>query len=75
MKNALVADENQKFAKEFSDEIASMNIVPARRVLYGARSGTSVTYFNCFVMPMPEDSREQGQEKYPSQALNAFKWP
>lgn len=53
----LASDEDQKYAKEFSDEIGAMNIVPAGRVLYGAGSGTNVTYFNCFVMPMPHDSR------------------
>jgi len=55
--HALGADEDQKYAKEFSEEIGNMNIVPAGRVLYGAGSGTNVTYFNCFVMPMPHDSR------------------
>lgn len=46
------------FAKEFEREIAEQNIVPAGRVLYGAGSGTEVTYFNCYVMPYPKDSRE-----------------
>ena len=35
-----------------------MNFVPAGRVLYGAGSDSLVTYFNCFVMPFIEDSRE-----------------
>ncbi len=35
-----------------------MNFVPAGRVLYGAGAGTDVTYFNCYVMPFVEDSRE-----------------
>lgn len=34
-----------------------MNIIPAGRVLYGAGSGTAVTYFNCYVMPFIQDSR------------------
>lgn len=44
--------------EEFNRELASENIVPAGRVLYGAGSGKEVTYFNCYVMPHPHDSRE-----------------
>src|SRR5690554_6707581 len=43
---------------EFVDELTSLNFVPAGRVLYGAGSDTNVTYFNCYVMPHPKDSRE-----------------
>lgn len=43
---------------DFYNELAAMNIVPAGRVLYGAGAGTEVTYFNCYVMPYPQDSRE-----------------
>jgi len=46
-----------KFSASFADELAKMNIIPAGRVLYGAGSGTQVTYFNCFVMPFIHDSR------------------
>jgi ribonucleoside-diphosphate reductase alpha chain len=42
----------------FYHEIVSDNFVPAGRVLYGAGAGTDVTYFNCYVMPYPKDSRE-----------------
>ena len=34
-----------------------LNVIPAGRVLFGAGSGTQVTYFNCFVMPFVADSR------------------
>jgi ribonucleoside-diphosphate reductase alpha chain len=34
-----------------------MNVIPAGRVLYGAGSGSNVTFFNCFVLPMIQDSR------------------
>jgi ribonucleoside-diphosphate reductase alpha chain len=47
----------EKFSASFADELAKMNIIPAGRVLYGAGSGTQVTYFNCFVMPFIHDSR------------------
>ena len=43
---------------DFYDELVSLNFVPAGRVLYGAGSDTNVTYFNCYVMPFPKDSRE-----------------
>jgi ribonucleoside-diphosphate reductase alpha chain len=43
---------------KFYHELVSENFVPAGRVLYGAGAGTDVTYFNCYVMPYPKDSRE-----------------
>ena len=45
------------YSDEFAKELAELNIIPAGRVLYGAGSGTQVTYFNCFVMPFVHDSR------------------
>lgn len=42
----------------FYKELASMNFIPAGRVLYGAGAETDVTYFNCYVMPFVKDSRE-----------------
>lgn len=42
---------------DFYHELVNMNFVPAGRVLYGAGAGTDVTYFNCYVMPFPKDSR------------------
>lgn len=56
-----LAEKEKDFSKnadDFFHEIATGNIVPAGRVLYGAGSNTNVTYFNCFVMPMPDDSRD-----------------
>ncbi|KAF5276130.1 hypothetical protein FQR65_LT16448 [Abscondita terminalis] len=47
----------KQFTKEFSDELAALNIIPAGRVLYGAGSGSEVTYFNCYVMPFIKDDR------------------
>lgn len=43
--------------ERFYNQLKTMNFVPAGRVLYGAGSGTEVTYFNCFVMPFVKDSR------------------
>lgn len=44
--------------EDFNEELASLNFIPAGRVLYGAGSQTDVTYFNCYVLPYPKDSRE-----------------
>ncbi|NQZ29508.1 MAG: vitamin B12-dependent ribonucleotide reductase [Mycoplasmatales bacterium] len=57
--SALAKSENdQAWGTRFSNEIKEGNVVPAGRVLYGAGSDSKVTYFNCYVMPMPKDSRE-----------------
>ena len=50
-------DESEEMVKDFYNEVASLNLVPAGRVLFGAGSNTNVTYFNCFVMPFIHDSR------------------
>src|SRR5690554_5297132 len=58
---AEVESDSNKQAQVFDDfyeELASLNFVPAGRVLYGAGAETDVTFFNCFVMPFPKDSRE-----------------
>ncbi|WP_226582962.1 vitamin B12-dependent ribonucleotide reductase [Halobacillus litoralis] len=44
--------------QEFYEELSDLNFIPAGRVLYGAGSQTDVTYFNCYVMPYIQDSRE-----------------
>lgn len=51
-------EKRQHAFGNFNKELAAMNFVPAGRVLYGAGSQTDVTYFNCYVMPFVEDSRE-----------------
>lgn len=50
--------EKKYWQDRFYHELSSMNFVPAGRVLYGAGADTEVTYFNCYVMPFPQDSRE-----------------
>jgi len=47
----------EKYSQLFFEQLRNLNVVPAGRVLYGAGSGTEVTYFNCFVMPFIKDSR------------------
>ncbi len=50
-------EQRQKAFRDFYHELVHMHFVPAGRVLYGAGAGTDVTYFNCYVMPFPKDSR------------------
>jgi len=51
-------EKRKESFEQFSKELASLNFIPAGRVLYGAGSETDVTYFNCYVMPYVQDSRE-----------------
>ncbi|WP_347862766.1 vitamin B12-dependent ribonucleotide reductase [Salimicrobium sp. PL1-032A] len=51
-------EKREESFRSFYQELASMNFVPAGRVLYGAGSMKEVTYFNCYVMPFIQDSRE-----------------
>lgn len=52
-------EELQKeWTEKFYQELSSMKFVPAGRVLYGAGAKTDVTFFNCYVMPFIQDSRE-----------------
>src|SRR5690625_2250396 len=52
------SDKQQYWFKNFNEELANLNFIPAGRVLYGAGAETDVTYFNCYVMPYIPDSRE-----------------
>lgn len=57
---AAVETDTNKQAEMFDrfyEELVAQNFVPAGRVLYGAGSETDVTFFNCYVMPFPQDSR------------------
>lgn len=51
-------EKRQEWFEKFYHELMNMNFVPAGRVLYGAGAETDVTYFNCYVMPFVQDSRE-----------------
>jgi len=44
--------------KKFYDVLTDFKFVPGGRILSGAGTGYEVTYFNCFVIPSPKDSRE-----------------
>ncbi|HEX2515729.1 MAG TPA: adenosylcobalamin-dependent ribonucleoside-diphosphate reductase [Chloroflexota bacterium] len=41
----------------FYDVLSGFKFVPGGRILSGAGTGHHVTYYNCFVIPSPEDSR------------------
>ncbi|QFT89768.1 Ribonucleoside-diphosphate reductase NrdZ [Bacillus sp. THAF10] len=51
-------EKRTEWFEKFYHELVNMNFVPAGRVLYGAGADTDVTYFNCYVMPFVQDSRE-----------------
>ncbi len=51
-------EKRKEWFGKFYNELASLNFIPAGRVLYGAGADTDVTYFNCYVMPYIQDSRE-----------------
>lgn len=46
------------WAKKFYKAMEDFKFVPGGRILSGAGTKYQVTYFNCFVIPSPKDSRE-----------------
>jgi ribonucleoside-diphosphate reductase alpha chain len=44
--------------KKFYDVMSDFKFVPGGRILSGAGTNYQVTYFNCFVIPSPKDSRD-----------------
>ncbi|MEK7540550.1 MAG: adenosylcobalamin-dependent ribonucleoside-diphosphate reductase [Patescibacteria group bacterium] len=50
-------DKQEHWEKEFYSILDGFKFVPAGRILTGAGSGVPLTYYNCFVIPSPEDSR------------------
>ena len=49
--------KQKKWEKEFYRVLEDFKFVPGGRILSGAGTGYQVTYFNCFVIPNPKDSR------------------
>lgn len=43
--------------KKFYEAMKDFHFVPAGRILSGAGTGYGVTYYNCYVVPSPDDSR------------------
>ena len=50
--------QQKKWEKKFVDVMTDFKFVPGGRILSGAGTDYQVTYFNCFVIPSPKDSRE-----------------
>lgn len=51
--------ETRKYwTDKFYDAMTDFKFVPGGRILSGAGTGYGVTYYNCFVIPSPKDSRE-----------------
>ena len=59
--NAAVSVEKgankKKWSKLFYESMKDFKYVPGGRILSGAGTGYSVTFYNCFVIPSPQDSR------------------
>ncbi len=55
---AMVENEQERaeWTHKFYNVLSNFRFVPGGRILSGAGSGTDVTYYNCFVIPSPEDS-------------------
>ncbi|MDQ2905966.1 MAG: hypothetical protein M3Y81_20790 [Chloroflexota bacterium] len=51
-------EQQAHWEKRFYEALTDFQFVPGGRILAGAGSGHEVTYFNCYVIPSPEDSRQ-----------------
>ncbi len=49
--------KQQKWEKEFYSILKDFKYVPGGRILSGAGTGYAVSFYNCFVIPSPADSR------------------
>ncbi len=48
----------KSWEKKFLQAMEDFKLVPGGRILSGAGTGYKVTYYNCFVIPSPHDSRD-----------------
>ena len=49
----------EQWEKRFYEALSGFQFVPGGRILAGAGSGHQVTFYNCYVIPSPEDSRQE----------------
>ncbi len=49
--------DRKKWEKKFYEVMYGFKFLPGGRILAGAGTGFDVTYYNCFVIPNPPDSR------------------
>ncbi|MFH1186602.1 MAG: adenosylcobalamin-dependent ribonucleoside-diphosphate reductase [Candidatus Levyibacteriota bacterium] len=60
-KGVVMSEKKQdkaKWEKKFYDAMQDFKLVPGGRILAGAGTGFDVTFYNCFVLPCPNDSRD-----------------
>ncbi len=50
-------EDRKKWEEKFYDAMRDFVLVPGGRILSGAGTGYKVTFYNCFVIPSPHDSR------------------
>ncbi|GER86403.1 intein-containing adenosylcobalamin-dependent ribonucleoside-diphosphate reductase [Dictyobacter vulcani] len=51
-------EKRAEWEKLFYEALTDFQFVPGGRILAGAGTGHQVTFYNCFVVPSPEDSRQ-----------------
>ncbi|MBI2051931.1 adenosylcobalamin-dependent ribonucleoside-diphosphate reductase [Candidatus Roizmanbacteria bacterium] len=49
--------KRERWTREFYDAMRDFKYVPGGRILAGAGTGYEVSFYNCFVIPSPQDSR------------------
>lgn len=58
---AAATNEKEEIKKEWEEKfygiLEDFKFIPGGRILTGAGCGTDATFYNCFVIPSPEDSR------------------
>ncbi len=52
------AEKQAYWEERFNEALSNFQFVPGGRILAGAGSGHQVTFYNCYVIPSPEDSRQ-----------------
>lgn len=50
-------EKRSLWSRRFYEALSGFKFVPGGRILAGAGTGHRVTYYNCYVIPSPEDSR------------------
>jgi ribonucleoside-diphosphate reductase alpha chain len=51
-------ESRKAWERKFYEAMDGFKFLPGGRILAGAGTGFDVTYFNCFVIPSPKDSRD-----------------
>lgn len=50
-------EQRKEWTRRFREALDDFQFVPGGRILAGAGTGDAVTFYNCYVIPSPEDSR------------------